>query len=295
MDNDKKGAVLVTGASTGIGRSSALLLDRSGYKVFAGVRNMEVGEQIRDSASKRLSPVLLDVTKPEQIANAFKSVQKSLGPDDGLFGLVNNAGICIAGPTEYLPVDILRQHLEVNVIGHIAVIQAFMPLIRAGHGRIINIGSPTGRFSLPYLGAYSGSKHAMVALTDALRIELRSWKIPVSVVEPGTVETPMWVKSTAKSHSIINDELPAEARNLYQEMTSSIDRVMDSGRKRAIFPDDVAATVLKAISAKRPKNRYMVGAGSRMAIIGNILPSRFTDWVFAMVLAKKLPTKVLGW
>lgn len=295
MDDDKKRAVLITGASTGIGRASALLLDRSGYVVFAGVRNMEVGQQLRDGASKRLSLVLLDVTNPDQIANAVKSVQKSLGPDTGLFGLVNNAGICVAGPTEFLPIDILRDHLEVNVIGHIAVTQAFLPLIRTGNGRIINIGSPTGRFSLPYLGAYSGSKHAMVALTDALRIELRPWKIPVSVVEPGTVETPMWEKSTAKSHSIIEVDLPAAARDLYKETTSSVDRVMDNGRKRAIFPDDVAAVVLKAITAKRPKLRYMVGPGSRMAIVGNILPSRFTDWIFAMVLAKKLPTKVLGW
>jgi NAD(P)-dependent dehydrogenase (short-subunit alcohol dehydrogenase family) len=287
--------VVISGASTGIGKACALLLDRSGFRVFAGVRREEAANELRQAASSRLYPVILDVTQPEHIIRAVETVKENLGSASRLFGLVNNAGICAASPTEFVPIDLLRRHLEVNVIGHIAVTQAFMPLIRSGKGRIINIGSATGRFALPYLGAYSASKHAMAALTDALRIELRPWRISVSIIDAGTVETPMWEKAIAQSHDLLDTGLPAPARELYYDALSAMERVMLSGRRRAIFPEDVATVVLKVLNARRPKPRYEVGAGSRMAVVGKLLPKRFTDWVMAMVLAKKLPTKVIGW
>lgn len=295
MPEHNKGAVLITGASTGIGKASALLLDRSGYRVFAGVRQPEAGEALRKEASSGLTPVIIDVTDPAQFSAAKEAVEDVLGPEPLLTALVNNAGICVAGPTECLPIEILRQHLEVNVIGHIAVTQAFMPFIRKSNGRIINVGSATGRFALPFLGAYSASKFALVALTDALRVELRPWGIPVSVVEPGTVETPMWEKSTEKSRNLMEVKLPDSARELYEDAMHSIERVMDSGRRQAITPEDVAEVVLKAVEAKKPKSRYRVGAGAQMAAIGSFLPDRFTDWIFSRVLANKLTTKFLGW
>jgi short-subunit dehydrogenase len=295
MHKQKKGAVLITGASTGIGHACALLLDRSGYKVIAGVRQEEVGKQLQQKTSERLTPVILDITDPQQINKAVELVDKLLKRELNLAALVNNAGICVAGPTEFVPINILREHLEVNVIGHIAVTQAFMPMIRNGGGRIINIGSATGRFALPFLGGYSASKHAMVALSNALRLELRPWGIPVSVVEPGTVATPMWEKSTDRSRNLILAELPEYARELYEKAMSSIAKVMESGRRQAITSEAIAEVVLKALEAKRPRSRYAVGAGARMALLGNYLPDRFTDWIFSRVLAKKLTTKTLGW
>ncbi len=295
MHEQEKGAVFITGASTGIGHACAVLLDRSGYRVIAGVRQAEAATQLQAEASERLSPVVLDITDPQQINKAVELVDKLLGPEPSLAALVNNAGICVAGPTEFMPIDILREHLEVNVIGHIAVTQAFMPMIRNGHGRIINIGSATGRFALPFLGGYSASKHAMVALSNALRLELRPWSIPVSVVEPGTVATPMWEKSTERSRNLIVAELPEYARELYEKAMSSIAMVMESGRRHAISSEEIAEVVLRALEAKKPRSRYAVGAGARMAVVGNYLPDRFTDWVFSRVLAKKLTTKTLGW
>lgn len=295
MTEQKKGAVLISGASTGIGKACALLLDRSGYRVFAGVRKREAGEHLQEETSERLTPVILDVTEPMQIAAAVEIVSEALGPDPSLAGIVNNAGICVAGPTEFLPIDILRRHFEVNVIGHIAVTQAFLPLIRKGQGRIVNVGSATGRFALPFLGAYSASKFAMEALTDAFRRELRPWGISVSIVEPGTVDTPMWEKSTAESQDLMEVRLPDFAKKLYEKAMLSIARVMESGRRCAISPETVAEVICEALEARRPKPRYAVGAGAHMAVIGSFLPNRFTDWVFAKVLAKKLSTKTLGW
>ena len=141
MTEQKKGAVLISGASTGIGKACALLLDRSGFRVFAGVRKTEAGEYLKEEASENLTPVILDVTEPMQIAAAVEVVSEALAPNQSLAGIVNNAGICVAGPTEFLPIDILRRHFEVNVIGHISVTQAFLPLIRQGQGSIVNVGS----------------------------------------------------------------------------------------------------------------------------------------------------------
>ncbi len=294
MSKQKKGAVLITGASTGIGRASALLLDRLEYRVFAGVRKAEAGKSLKAEGSDSLTPVTLDITRAKQIASAVEAVKKALGADLGLTGLVNNAGIAIAGPIEFLPIDVLRRQLEVNFVGHVAVTQAFLPLIRKGHGRIINIGSATGRFALPFLGAYSASKSAMEALTDALRRELQPWGIPVSIVQPGTVETPMWDKSIAET-SDLRAHLPAYAKEPYEKSASSMARVMENGRRCAIPSEAVAKVVREVLETRRPKTRYVVGAGARMAVIAGFLPDRLTDWVISRVLAKKLPTKVLGW
>jgi len=293
MNGQNERSVLITGASAGIGKAAALLLDRSNYRVFAGVRRQEDAEALRETASDRLIPVMLDITRADHIAEVFDLMEHTLS-GSGLYGLVNNAGICIAGPSEALPLDILREHLEVNVVGQIAVIQAFLPLIRSCRGRIVNVGSATGRFSLPYLGAYSASKFALVALTDALRQELRPWGIPVSIVEPGTVATPIWKKSFESSYRV-KSQIPANLQKLYEDAAGSMAMIMENGRKHAVTPEAVAAVIQKALEAGRPKIRYAVGAGARMAVLGSRLPRRFTDWVFSMVLSKRLPTKTLGW
>lgn len=293
MDIKKAQSVLITGASTGIGKATAITLDRSNYRVFAGVRKEEDADKLREAASNRLVPIQLDITRTDQIASALKQVKDRLG-GYGLNGLVNNAGICVGGPIEALPLEILRRHIEINVIGQIAVTRSFLPLIRSCKGRIINVGSATGRFSLPFLGAYSASKFALVALTDALRRELRPWGIVVSIVEPGTVATPIWEKSFEVSYHI-KSQIPDNINVLYENEGSSMAAIMKTGRKYAVTPEAVAVVILRALKTRRPKIRYGVGAGAWMALFGSHLPRRFTDWIFAMVLAKKLPTKTLGW
>lgn len=178
-------SVVITGASTGIGAACALELDRRGFRVFAGVRKAADGLRLHEQASRWLAPLMIDVTDATSIAEAAKTVAAALdgGP---LTGLVNNAGIVVGGPLETLPPSEFRRQLDVNVVGQLLVTQAFLPLLRAGRGRIVNIGSFSGRVGVPYSGAYAASKHALKAMTDSLRIELRRWKISVSTVEPGS-------------------------------------------------------------------------------------------------------------
>src|SRR5436190_20383212 len=188
------GSVVITGASTGIGKTCALRLDRLGFQVFAGVRRTEDGETLKRQASQRLTPITIDVTDSGSIAAAASMVATAVG-DAGLQGLVNNAGIAVACPLEFLPISLLSQQLEVNVTGQIDVTQVFLPLLRAGNGRIVNMGSISGRMAYPLLGPYCASKFALEALTASLRMELRPWHIPVSIIEPGAIATPIWSKA----------------------------------------------------------------------------------------------------
>ncbi|MGD1157325.1 MAG: SDR family oxidoreductase, partial [Terriglobia bacterium] len=186
-----KGAVVITGASTGIGEACALHLDKLGFRVFAGIRKAADAEALRHRASARLVPIRLDVSDETEVEQAARNVTEALR-GEGLAGLVNNAGIVVAGMLEFLPLDALRRQLEVNVVGQVAVTQAFLPHLRKARGRIVNIGSVSGLIAGPFSGAYAASKFALEALTDALRVELRPWKIHVSIVEPGNIQTPIW-------------------------------------------------------------------------------------------------------
>lgn len=289
-----KGAVVITGTSTGIGHATALLLDRSGYCVFAGVRREQDGDKLRREGSQRLCPLILDITNQEQIDAAAALVREKLGPERGLGGLVNNAGICEPGPIEFIGIDRLRRQMEVNMIGHVAVIQAFMPLIRKGRGRVINVASATGSFALPMLGAYVASKCAMEGMSDALRRELRWWGIPVSVIEPGTVEAAMWDKTPDSPDKLPNGQVE-DKEHIYDELAEAAKKLMQRGRRVAAEPELVAEVIKKALEARRPKARYRRGPGSRMAVLGSKLPESFTDWVVEKVLKKQLPAKLLGW
>ena len=159
-------AVVITGASTGIGAACAFHLDRLGFTVFAGVRKPEDGARLQQSGSDRLIPILLDVTDQPSIQRSIEIVSERVGVT-GLYGLVNNAGIAVSAPLEAIPLPDLRRQLEVNVIGQVAVTQAFLTLIRQARGRIVNMGSIAGRSTIPLMGAYSASKFALEAITDA--------------------------------------------------------------------------------------------------------------------------------
>jgi len=288
------GAVVISGTSSGIGHATALLLDQSGYRVFAGVRREDDAQRLQAKASERLRTLILDITCQDQIDGAVVAVKEALGPEEGLAGLVNNAGICEPGPIELIGMDRFRRQIEVNLIGHVAMIQAMLPLVRQGRGRIINVSSATGRFALPILGAYVASKWALEGMSDALRRELRWLGIPVSIIEPGTVEAPLWDK-TPDSIDMFPDEQIAGKNELYDELAAAVRDLMQRGRSVATEPEVLARVIKKAIEARRPKARYCCGPGARMAVLGSRLPEFLTDWVTEKILRKKLPPKLMGW
>ena len=281
-------SVVITGASTGIGEACALRLDTMGWRVFAGVRKEADAQRLKAEASERLMPLILDVTEQPQIDAAARTVADAVG-EAALGGLVNNAGIVIGGPLEFVPVEDLRRQLEVNTIGQIAVIQAFLPLLRKARGRIINMTSIGGRFTTPFLGPYAASKHALEALSDALRQELRPWKIHVAVVEPGNIATPLWEKGLRDADEM-EQKAPEEAIMLYGK---SIGAVRDATRKfaaSAIPADRVARAVAHALTSGRPRTRYIVGLDATMVrLLDDLLPDRVMDAVAARFLG--LPSK----
>jgi len=279
-------SVVITGASTGIGAACALQLDRLGYRVFAGIRKAADGESLRQRASERLVPIRLDISDATEVDHAARKVIEALG-GGGLAGLVNNAGIVVGGMIEFLPLDEFRRQFEVNVIGQIAVTQAFLPSLRKARGRIVNIGSLSGLISGPCTGAYSASKFALEALTDSLRMELRPWKIHVSIVEPGFIQTPIVSKSLAAADEL-RAQLPAEALELYGP---SMRAVMDATEREAAkgAPAEVVAkAVAHALTARRPRTRYIVGNRSRFQVgLLRALPDRWRDTLIARAMGLK--------
>jgi NAD(P)-dependent dehydrogenase (short-subunit alcohol dehydrogenase family) len=268
-------AIVITGASSGIGEACALHLDRNGFQVFAGVRREADGVALERRASDRLRAVRLDVTDPASIAGAAETVAEAVG-DAGVGGLVNNAGIVAAGPLEFLPIDDLRAVLEVNVVGQVATTQAFLPLIRRGGGRLVSISSSSGRVAAPLTGSYCASKFALEALSDVWRMELRSSGIPVSVIEPGVVATPIWDKSLASSRQVL-ESMPEEAQDRYARLTSGVRAWAERGSREGIPLPQVTAAVLHALVAEKPKQRYAVGKGSRAYMLCRFLPDGMRD------------------
>jgi NAD(P)-dependent dehydrogenase (short-subunit alcohol dehydrogenase family) len=277
------GAVVITGASTGIGRATALHLASLGFEVFAGVRRTGDGESLDSEAGEKLSPLILDVTEADSIEAAARTVADAVG-DAGLGGLVNNAGVAQPAPLEIMPLNALREQLEVNVVGQVAVTQAFLPLLRRARGRVVNISSVGGRVASPALGAYAASKFAIEALSDSLRMELRPWGIHVSVIEPGAIRTEMWRRGTETGDSML-ERIPAERRRLYDGLLTAVRGFSERAQKRAIPPQRVAQRVEHALTARRPRTRYVVGTDARVRVaLAALLPDRANDALIRRVL-----------
>ena len=251
-----RGAVVVTGASTGIGEACALQLDRMGFSVFAGVRREADGKALEQKASGRLTPVFIDVADEVSIASAVETVSAAVG-DAGLAGLVNNAGIAVPAPIELVPLDALRRQLEVNVIGQVSVTQAFLPLVRKAQGRIVNMGSIAGRLAIPFLGPYCMSKFAMEALTDSLRVELRPWGIKVSLVEPGRISTPIWGKGIATGHELMKDR----HNTLYGPLAAAIEGDRQQGRRQGYPPGQGCGSRSSRPHVPQAQDQIPCGAG----------------------------------
>jgi NAD(P)-dependent dehydrogenase (short-subunit alcohol dehydrogenase family) len=253
--------VLVTGASSGIGRTTAATLAHRGFTVYAGVRDLQ-------QTPERTTPVLLDVTNPAHVAE--------LGQLD-LQALVNNAGIAVVGPVEFLDLDELRKQFEVNAVAQVAVIQACLPALRRRTGRIVNVSSISGRVALPLFGPYAASKYAFEALTDALRREVPD--IKVSLIEPGAIATPIWHRTLAAT------EVTPEMRRGYGPLIDTVTGMAREAAQTGLPPEQVAEAILHALTARRPKTRYLIGREARIsATLARALPGAAMDKILARLL-----------
>ncbi|MDQ3936792.1 MAG: SDR family oxidoreductase [Actinomycetota bacterium] len=277
--------VLISGSSSGIGRATAVHLARSGWDVFAGVRKVEDGESLRSEEPDRIHPVILDVTDQATIDAAAVTLEAALG-DRGLDGLVNNAGIAVAGPLEFLPVDELRRQLEVNVVGQIAVTQAMMPAIRRATGRIVNISSVGGRLAHPFMGPYHASKFAIEALTDTLRKELRRWGIVVVAIEPGTTDSAIWEKGERGADALL-ESIGPRGRELYGGALEKIREMVLKAGEHGRPAEGVATVIERALTTKRPRTRYLVGRDAWAQVaMSTALPDRAVDALEARYLER---------
>jgi NAD(P)-dependent dehydrogenase (short-subunit alcohol dehydrogenase family) len=274
------GNILITGSSSGIGLACARQFAALGYRVYAGVRSITAGEEIRDAA-QGITPVVLDVCQPASIHNAVAS----LGGEP-LAGLINNAGVAILGPLELVPVEEWRRQFEVNVLGLVAVTQACLPHLRRGKGRIVNIGSIAGRSALPGTGAYDSSKFAMEGISDSLRLELRAFGIHVALIEPGAIATKIWQKSIAELDERSREAAP-DLRELYTHLTSRIREESVKSQKSALAPEAVAKAVEHAMTAARPKRRYVVGWDAKLELLLNLVPGNLKDRLIFMDLCAR--------
>jgi NAD(P)-dependent dehydrogenase (short-subunit alcohol dehydrogenase family) len=279
-------SVLISGASTGIGAGCAVGLAKRGYAVYAGVRRPEDGERLVERAGSGLVPVILDVTRADTIEATRKSVEDAVG-ERGLDGLFNNAGVSVPGPIEFLSLDDLRWQLEVNVVGQVAMTQAFLPLLRKARGRIVTTGSVGGFVASPFLGAYSMSKFAMEAFSDALRVELAPQGIEVILLEPAAIASEIWDKGAESAEPYRNDP-PAGFAELYGRFLAGIQKFADEGKQRGHPPEVVLDAVVHALESRRPRTRYVMGDGARLRQILRRLPDRLRDRALLRALGVKV-------
>jgi short-subunit dehydrogenase len=261
--NPKLGAVIITGASTGIGKTTALHLERLGFSVFATVRNERDAQALCSEASGRLVTLLMD-------------------GDAGLAGLVNNAGVGFLSPLEFVPLDELRWLFEVNFFGLLAVTQSFLPLLRQRRGRIVNISSTASIFIVPFHGPYSTSKLGVNGLSDALRLELKPHGVQVSLVVCGSIKTPMWEKGSYLSERV-SKSFPPQALDIYGEHYNRLREYFFRLGKVGVPPEAVSKQITHALTARRAKNTYYVGSDAKFYnIASKLLYGRLRDWAIML-------------
>jgi NAD(P)-dependent dehydrogenase (short-subunit alcohol dehydrogenase family) len=252
-------SVLVTGAGRGIGKSIVEHLATRGWDVIAGVRNERDAATVTALSPQRVSSVILDVTDAGHIA----ALQESL--PERLDAVVNNAGVVVSGPMEAVSPDEWRKQLEVNVIGQLAVTQAVLPRLRRSRGRVVFISSLNGRLSMPLIGAYCASKFALEAAADALRMELRPWHIGVAIVEPAQTDTDMW-RTADDMVEQAEAALTSEQRDLYARHIAGMKKMIPLSQRLAVSTEKVSAVVEEALTARRLRARYVVGAGPKLQV-----------------------------
>ncbi len=279
--NINERAIVITGASTGIGKATALLLDKLGFKVIAGVRKEADGQALKKEASDKLRPIFLDVTDGDSIAAAVDTVAKETGGE--LYGLVNNAGLSLNGPLELVPVSQIKQLMDVNVLGLLAVTQAFLPLLRQSQGRIINISSGHGLLAVPDKSVYAASKFAVQAITDSLRVELRPFDVSVSSIVVGKVDTAVLGKIIADRDKMI-EAAPAEVVKLYSPIIEFFDKEVKG--LPGIPAIEVGKVVAQALTTEKPKAQYLIGPGAKKMKNLARLPVGLRDWLMFKTIYK---------
>lgn len=274
-------SVLITGASTGIGRATALRLDAAGWRVFAGVRREGDASALRSAGSDRLLPLIVDVTDAEQVAAAAERVGAEPG---GLDGLVNNAGVAIPGPLETLPLEDFRRQVEVNLTAQVGVTKAMLPAVRRARGRVVFLSSIGGRVAFPLSGAYHAAKFGIEAVGDVFRQELHPWGIRVAIVEPGSIDTPIWERGERNADEIEGRTGP-EQEALYGQAIERFRKVVRQTAERGIPPEKVAAAIEHALSSARPRTRYLVGIDAKLqARVRPLIPTPVWDRIVARAM-----------
>jgi len=283
-------AVVITGTSSGIGRACALLLARSGFLVFAAVRKTADGERLKNEDGDRLIPIQIDVTDRDGIAAAAQLTATTLRErGHSLYALVNNAGIGVSAPLEFQPLDDIRRSFEVNVLGQIAVTQAFLPLLRETRGRIVNICSVGDRIAIPFGGTLNGSKSAFAMMSESLRLELRPWGMHVVIIDPGAITTPAVDKTLGDPEGALRRMSP-DAERLYGRFFRGFVSRAEARERNGSPPDVVASAVLSALRDQKPHPRYVVGKGARtLATLPKVLPAPLLDRVRMKIFG--LPTR----
>jgi NAD(P)-dependent dehydrogenase (short-subunit alcohol dehydrogenase family) len=265
-------AIVVSGASTGIGAASAERLARDGFLVFAGVRT-DTDAAAVEALHPNVRALRLDVTDDASIEAAVTTVAEA-----GLAvrGLVNNAGIAVGGPVEFLPLALWRRVYDVNLFGAIGLTQAFLPLLRTARGRLVFVGSVGGRMAAPFVAPYSSSKFALRALADALRVELRSTGIRVVLIEPGGVKTPIWRKGRDAKQELL-DAMAPEAVHHYGPQMDAMFAVTESEERSGMPVERVSDVIAVALTSPKPRANYLVGIQARGGSILALMPAAFRE------------------
>ncbi len=270
-------SIVVTGSSSGIGQAITQACLKAGYRVFGSVRRDEDAERAARQFGSNFVPLVFDVRDADAVERAAELVKDKVS-SEGLFGLVNNAGVASVAPLLHESLDTLRDILETNVVSQVRVVQAFAPLLMQSSprpGRIVNMTSISGKLPFPFLGAYTASKHAFEAVSAVLRLELQLHGVDVITVGPGSVETPIWDRGGTK-------QFGAFAHTPYARALSRFKEELEKARPRFLPPERIAETVLVALTAAKPKTRYAP------------VPDSFANWTLPRLLPSRLLDRVIG-
>lgn len=275
--------ILVTGASSGLGKEIANRLSEDGYIVFAGVRKEE-DKQALESLNPNIIGVFLDVTNDESVNNAFEKISATT---DEIYALVNNAGIAVAGPVEYLPIDLLKNQFEVNLYGALRTTQRFLPMMSDNPSRIVNISSMSSYGIFPFVSPYCVSKKALDMFFNSLLIEAKLPNLKVISIKPGVIKTPIWNRSLdecEKNYEFLCEEGKKKYNKEFEVLADNARKNTDKG----LNPKDVASLVSKVLSIKNPKLSYNIGKDSIVARLFSKLPQDLTNFLVKKALDSKI-------
>lgn len=276
-------SVLISGASAGLGKIMAFYLQNAGFRVFAGVRKRNDLQKWEKLKKPDIIPLLLDVTSSRSVQQAVRLISRFLS-HDSLWALINNAGISIPGPLEFLPLSVIRKQFEVNLFGPVRMVQEFLPFLRKSRGRIVNIGSISGKIAAPFIGPYAASKSALRLFSDTLRMELRPWGIRVILIEPGSLSTSMWKKTGANAERIMQG-LSSRAKMLYRDALLRSNQSRKQLGSGGSAPEMVARIVVRALTARDPRTRYLCGRDAQILdLVMKFLPDTIRDRVILRFL-----------